>query len=74
MKIKRRFTVYNVLMLLTPILLIGVISVCFLMEFVMKYPVEELQISRTALLDPSVFSQAVGKFFQKNPQLCKRYG
>jgi len=66
-KIKRRFTVYNVLMLLTPILLIGVISVCFLMEFVMKYPVEELQISRTALLDPSVFSQAVGKFFQKNP-------
>lgn len=67
MKIKRRFTVYNILMLLTPILLIGVISVCFLMEFMMKYPVEDLQINRTALLNPSVFSQALGDFFQKNP-------
>lgn len=67
MKIKRRFMIYNVLMLLTPIVLIGVISVCFLAEFIMKYPVEELQISRASLLDPSVFSQAAGDFFQNNP-------
>lgn len=67
MKIKQRFTIYNVIMLLTPIILMGVISVCFLIIFVLKYPVEELQISRAALIDPHVFSQAVGDFFQKNP-------
>ncbi len=68
MKIKRRFAVYNILMLLTPILLIGVISACFFIYFVMRYPVEELEISRTALLAPSMLRQAVGGFFQKNPQ------
>ncbi|MCH5210645.1 MAG: HAMP domain-containing histidine kinase [Oscillospiraceae bacterium] len=54
-------------MLITPIVLIGVISVCFLIIFILKFPVEELNITRAALLDPKVFSQALGEFFKQNP-------
>ncbi|MCC8160321.1 MAG: HAMP domain-containing histidine kinase [Oscillospiraceae bacterium] len=55
------------MMLITPILLIGVISVCFLIIFILKFPVEELNIPRAALIDPKVFSEAVGEFFKGNP-------
>lgn len=67
MKIKNKFAVYNIMMLITPILLIGVISVCFLIIFILKFPVEELNIPRAALIDPKVFSEAVGEFFKSNP-------
>lgn len=67
MKIKNKFTLYNIIMLITPIILIGVISVCFLIIFILKYPVEELHITRTSMLDPVVFSQAFGEFFKSNP-------
>ena len=67
MKIRNKFTVYNIIMLITPIILIGVISVCFLITFIMKYPVWELNITRASLLDPKVFSQALGEFFKNNP-------
>ena len=67
MKIKSKFTLYNIIMLITPILLIGVISVCFLIIFILKFPVEELNITRTSMLDPFVFSQALGEFFKGNP-------
>ena len=67
MKIKRKFALYNIIMLITPIVLIGVISICFLVVFIMKYPVNELNITRAALLHPSVFSQALGEFFKRNP-------
>ena len=33
MKIKSKFAIYNIIMLITPILLIGVISVCFVLIF-----------------------------------------
>lgn len=67
MKIKSKFTLYNIIMLITPILLIGVISVCFLIIFILKYPVEELNITRASMIDPFVFSQALGEFFKSNP-------
>ncbi len=67
MKIKSKFTIYNVIMLLTPILLIGVVSICFLIIFIFKYPVDELNITRNALLNPVVFSAALGEFFKSNP-------
>lgn len=67
MKIKNKFTLYNIIMLITPILLIGVISVCFLIIFILKFPVEELNITRASMLDPLVFSQALGEFFKGNP-------
>ena len=67
MKIKSKFAIYNIIMLITPILLIGVISVCFVLIFILKFPVEELNISRPSMFDPYVFSQAVGEFFKSNP-------
>lgn len=67
MKIRNKFTLYNIIMLITPILLIGVISVFFLIIFVIKFPVEELSITRASLLDPFIFSQALGEFFKGNP-------
>lgn len=67
MKIRRRFTIYNIIMLMTPIMLIGVVSVGFLLVFVMKYPVEQLQLPRAALINPRVLSRAIGAFFQDNP-------
>lgn len=68
MKIKSKFAIYNIIMMITPILLIGVISVCFVMTFILKFPVEEFNITRTSMLDPYVFSQAVGEFFKTNPE------
>lgn len=67
MKIKNQFAIYNMIMLITSIALIGVISICFLIIFVMKYPVEQLQITRASLINPIILSQAIGDFFQKNP-------
>lgn len=67
MKIRRKFTLYNLIMLLAPIIIIGVISVCFLIIFIMKFPVEELYISRMQLLNPVIFSRVLGEFFKNNP-------
>lgn len=67
MKIKRKFAIYNVIMLLTPIVLIGIISALMLIIFIVKYPLEELNISRAAMLNPTVFSKAFGEFFKGNP-------
>lgn len=67
MKIRQRFAISNIIMLVTPIILMGVISAAFLVIFVMKYPVEQMYITRAALLNPRVLSRAIGDFFQKNP-------
>lgn len=67
MKIKNKFAIYNIIMLITPILLIGVISVCFLIVFIFQFPVEQLAIHRSDLLNPVVFSEAVGEFLKGNP-------
>ena len=42
MKIKSKFAIYNIIMLITPILLIGVISVCFVLIFI---ELNEIQIN-----------------------------
>ncbi len=67
MKIRQKFAFYNFILLLTPILLIGVLTVIFIIIFVMKFPVEQLYMSRTALLNPLVLTSAIGKFFSSNP-------
>ena len=68
MKIKNKFTIYNVIMLMTPIIMIGVISVCFIIIFILKFPVEELNITRASMINPQVFAQALGEFFKSNPE------
>lgn len=67
MKIKQRFTLYNILLLMTPIIMIGVVSLGFMIAFIMKYPVEELPIARAALLNPQVFREALALFISNNP-------
>lgn len=71
MKIKRKFMISNVAMFLIPIVLISIISAIFLIIFVMRYPVHELQISRAALLSPKIFSRALGDFFTMNPSAIR---
>lgn len=67
MKIKSKFTISNAIMILAPILTIGVVSAVFLIIFIMKYPVEDLNITRASLLAPPVFASALGEFFKGNP-------
>ena len=67
MKIKRKFAISNIMMLITPIVLIGVVSLCFITAFVIAFPVEELQISRKALMEPEFLIRAAGDFITRNP-------
>lgn len=67
MTIKQRFTIYNVLMLIVPVALIALLSSAFCIVFIMKYPVEELYITRAALLNPLIFTDALGEFIGNNP-------
>lgn len=67
MKIRQKFAFYNFILLLTPILFIGVLSVVFIIIFVLKFPVEQLYITRAALLNPLVLVSAIGAFFSNNP-------
>ncbi|MGN0150657.1 MAG: ATP-binding protein [Clostridia bacterium] len=53
---------------MTPIIMIGVISACFIIIFILKFPVEELNITRASMINPQVFAQALGEFFKSNPE------
>ena len=68
MKIRQKISYYNFILLITPIFLIGVVSVLFLIIFVTQIPVEHAEyISRTALINPFVLMKAIGSFFTGNP-------
>ncbi len=67
MKIRQKFESYNFILLTTPIAIIGVVSVLFIIIFVMKFPVEEMQITRASLINPMTFIRAVGAFFTNHP-------
>lgn len=67
MKIRQKFESYNFILLAAPICIIGVVSVLFVIIFVMKFPIEEIQITRTALLNPVIFMRALGTFFTNHP-------
>lgn len=71
MKLKQRFTLSNIIILITSVGSAGVISVCFLIMFILKYPVEELYVTRAELLNPAVLSRAIGDFFQSNPSALR---
>ncbi len=67
MKIRQKFEFYNFILLAAPIALIGVVSVLFLIIFVMTFPVEEIYSSRAALINPIMLMRAIGTFFNNNP-------
>lgn len=68
MKIRQKFRFYNLIMLMTPIFLIGVVSVLFVLIFVIKFPIEELSVTRTELINPVTLVRAFGLFFKENPE------
>ncbi len=68
MKIRKYFGFYNIIMLITPIILIGVVSVIFLLLFIMRFPVEEMYVRRTELINPAVLVRAIGAFFAAHPK------
>ncbi len=67
MKIRQKFEFCNFISIAAPIAIIGVVSVVFLIIFVLKFPVEQLYITRAALLNPALLIRAVGSFFRDNP-------
>lgn len=71
MKLKQRFTLSNLIILITSVASAGVISVCFLIMFILKYPVEDLYVTRAELLNPTILSHALGDFFQSNPSALR---
>lgn len=68
MKIRTKFAVSNIIMLVTPIFSIGVISVFCMILFIFKFPVEQINIQRAQLLNPKLFVEAAGIFFHDNPK------
>ncbi len=64
---KRKFIISNILMLITPILLIGVISVFFLIFFVMFFPADALALTKFVLMDFDGILAYLNSFFARNP-------
>ncbi len=54
-------------MLITPIICIGVISAFCVILFILKFPVEKMNISRSALIDPKIFINAISIWLHDNP-------
>ena len=67
MKLRQKFGFYNFILIATPILLIGVLSVIFIAVFILKFPVEEMHITRASLINPLILTRAAAAFFAKNP-------
>lgn len=67
MKLRTKFIISNILMLITPILLIGVISVFFIILFVMIFPVDALALTRFFLLDFDGIFRYFHQFFLHTP-------
>lgn len=67
MKIRQKFGFYNMIMLAAPIILIGVVSVLFLIIFVVKFPIEEMELTRAQLINPVMLIRAFGTFFNSHP-------
>lgn len=67
MKLRTKFIISNILMLITPILLIGVISVFFIILFVMIFPVDALALTKFFLLDFDGIVDYFYRFFMHTP-------
>lgn len=67
MKLRQKFEYYNLIATITPIALIGVVSIIFLALVIIKFPVEELYLTRTQLLNPVTLVRSLGQFFTAHP-------
>lgn len=67
MKLRQKFSFYNFILIAAPILLIGVLSVIFIVIFILKFPVENMQITRASLINPLTLTRAAADFIGDNP-------
>lgn len=67
MKLRQKFSFYNFILIAAPIFLIGVLSVLFIAVFILKFPVEDMQITRASLINPLILTKAAATFFTDNP-------
>lgn len=71
MNIKRKFTISNIVMLATPIILIGIVTAIFIAAFIITFPADKFYISKIELLDIHNLTKYLGEFFGKNPNAIK---
>ncbi|MDO5396959.1 MAG: HAMP domain-containing sensor histidine kinase [bacterium] len=67
MKIKSYFRRCNLVMLAVPAAMILLVSALFLALFILKFPVEQLYVTRIQLLNPVLLFDAALKFLSENP-------
>lgn len=67
MKLRQKFSFYNFILIAAPIFLIGVLSVLFIAVFILKFPVEDMQITRASLINPLILTKAAATFFTDHP-------
>lgn len=67
MRMRKKFTISNILMFVTPIILIGVITVLFMGIFIYLFPAHEFDISKIELLNLRTLVQYMGEFVSRNP-------
>lgn len=67
MKIKTYFSRCNIIMLAVPAALILLVSALFLALFILKFPVEQLYVTRIQLLNPVLLFDVTLGFLRENP-------
>lgn len=67
MKIKSYFRRCNLVMLAVPAALILLVSALFLALFILKFPVEQLYVTRIQLLNPVLLLDVMLRFLSENP-------
>lgn len=74
MKLRQKFEFYNLISIITPIVLIGVVSVLFFIILIVRFPVEDMYLTRAQLLNPSILFSALGTFFSSHPSSLSYIG
>lgn len=67
MKIKRYFRQCNLIMLAAPAVLIFLVTVGFLGVFILRFPVEQLYVTRLQMLNPMILFNVMLEFMKRNP-------
>lgn len=67
MSLRTKFVISNILMLVTPIILVGVISIFFVIFFIRLFPEDAFAISQFGFTDVAQLTKYLGAFFARQP-------
>lgn len=67
MKMQKKFIISNIIMFVTPVVLIGVITVLFMLIFIFFFPAQDFYVSKIDLLNLPTLIQYTGEFISQNP-------